>query len=93
MECIAATVDEADKQHMHAWLYDEDRWPSGFGGGLVVKRNPDFGAKYLELSAKGGERRFAVSIENGVVSSYRRLVKGPRPRRGEQVQSPCGTSR
>ena len=88
MECIAATVDEADKQQMSAWLYDEDRWPSGFGGGLVVKRDPDFGAKYLELTPKGdGEHRFVVRLENGAVAAYRKLAKGGRPRRGEQVQT------
>lgn len=30
-------VDEAKKQGMLAWLYDEDRWPSGTAGGLVTK--------------------------------------------------------
>ena len=87
MECIAATVDEARRQHMHAWLYDEDRWPSGFGGGLVVKRNPDFGIKYLELAPSGGEHRFAVHVENGAVTAYRKLPRGGRPARGEQAQS------
>jgi len=88
MECIAATVDEARKQGMHAWLYDEDRWPSGFGGGLVVKRNREFAGKYLELKRGGtrGGQRFAVHIENGEVTSYRKLGPGKRPRAGEQVQ-------
>ena len=36
-ECVEATIDEADKQGMEAWLYDEDRWPSGAAGGLVTK--------------------------------------------------------
>ena len=27
--CVAACIDEAKKQKMHAYLYDEDRWPSG----------------------------------------------------------------
>jgi hypothetical protein len=88
MECIAATVDEARKVGMKAWLYDEDRWPSGFGGGLVVKKNPDFAIKYLELTPAGrqGERRFAVRREKGAVVSYRRLKAGARPRVGEELQ-------
>ena len=28
-ERIASCVDEAKKYNMFAWLYDEDRWPSG----------------------------------------------------------------
>ena len=37
MDLIRACVDEAKKRHMLAYLYDEDRWPSGAAGGLVTK--------------------------------------------------------
>ena len=33
---IRACMDEAGRQGMEAWLYDEDRWPSGAAGGLVT---------------------------------------------------------
>ncbi len=36
-DCVDACVDEAKRQDMEAWMYDEDRWPSGAGGGLVTK--------------------------------------------------------
>ena len=36
MDCVKASVDKAKAEDMKAWLYDEDRWPSGFGGGLVT---------------------------------------------------------
>jgi hypothetical protein len=35
-DCVKACIDEAKKQDMRAWLYDEDRWPSGAAGGLVT---------------------------------------------------------
>ncbi|RMD74603.1 MAG: hypothetical protein D6820_16420, partial [Lentisphaerae bacterium] len=35
--CVQACIDEAKKQEMEAWLYDEDRWPSGAAGGLVTR--------------------------------------------------------
>jgi hypothetical protein len=35
---VAACVEEAKKNDMEAWLYDEDRWPSGFAGGYVTKK-------------------------------------------------------
>ena len=41
MDCVKASVDKAAAEDMKAWLYDEDRWPSGFGGGLVTE-NPDY---------------------------------------------------
>ena len=35
MACVAACVDKARQLGTKAWLYDEDRWPSGFAGGMV----------------------------------------------------------
>src|SRR4051812_43326393 len=43
---IRACVNRADQIKLKAWLYDEDRWPSGFGGGLVT-RDPAHRAKYI----------------------------------------------
>ena len=37
MDCVAACVEKAEELGMSAWLYDEDRWPSGYGGGLVTR--------------------------------------------------------
>ena len=45
-ECVDACVDEAKKLKMRAWLYDEDRWPSGAAGGLVTS-NPRYRARGL----------------------------------------------
>ncbi len=45
-----ACADEAAKLGMEAWLYDEDRWPSGTAGGLVTKK-PEYRRKYMRLRA------------------------------------------
>ena len=37
MNLIKDTVVKAKDEKMLAWLYDEDRWPSGAAGGLVTK--------------------------------------------------------
>ena len=37
MDMISFCVDKAKADNMLAWLYDEDRWPSGAAGGLVTK--------------------------------------------------------
>ena len=34
---INAAADAAEKEGMEAWLYDEDRWPSGSAGGKVTE--------------------------------------------------------
>jgi len=41
IECIRQTVSAAAAEGMGAWLYDEDRWPSGVAGGLVPARGGD----------------------------------------------------
>jgi len=45
---INACADKGEAQGMEAWLYDEDRWPSGLAGGLVT-RHPEFRMKHLCL--------------------------------------------
>ena len=37
MSLIKACRDKAEENGMLAWLYDEDRWPSGAAGGYVTK--------------------------------------------------------
>ncbi|MDD6174140.1 MAG: glycosyl hydrolase [Firmicutes bacterium] len=37
MALIKACVEKCKENHMLAWLYDEDRWPSGAAGGIVTK--------------------------------------------------------
>jgi hypothetical protein len=37
MDCVRASLDHAITQGLKIWLYDEDRWPSGFAGGLATR--------------------------------------------------------
>lgn len=50
-ELINACADYAESIGLEAWLYDEDRWPSGLAGG-IVSQHPEFRQKaiLLELS-------------------------------------------
>lgn len=47
-ELINACADEGARLGMEAWLYDEDRWPSGSAGGEVT-RDPRYRQKFLYL--------------------------------------------
>lgn len=38
MELVSACAQKAEEENMIAWLYDEDRWPSGAAGGYVTKK-------------------------------------------------------
>lgn len=46
MSLIKCCVEKARSEDMLAWLYDEDRWPSGFAGGLVTKKQ-EYRARHL----------------------------------------------
>lgn len=46
MDIVKACVEKAKDEKMLAWLYDEDRWPSGAAGGLVTK-DKKYRARYL----------------------------------------------
>ncbi len=37
MELVTACAEKAKETNTYAWLYDEDKWPSGFAGGEVAK--------------------------------------------------------
>ena len=42
-------LDEAARLGMKVWIYDEDNWPSGYAGGRVLVRDPNFVAQNLKL--------------------------------------------
>ena len=46
MDLISACVEKCRDEKMLAWLYDEDRWPSGAAGGIVTK-DKQCRARYL----------------------------------------------
>lgn len=50
MHAVGTCADEAQRRGMYAFLYDEDRWPSGAAGGFVTKTKM-FRQKYLQMTA------------------------------------------
>lgn len=49
MACVRKCVELAREKKLLCCLYDEDRWPSGYGGGYVTK-NPDYRSRYLLIT-------------------------------------------
>ena len=52
-EMMEFVINEARKNGMKLWIYDELNWPSGYAGGEVLKKNPELCAKHLVHSAEG----------------------------------------
>ena len=52
-ECVSACVAKARELDMKAYLYDEDRWPSGAAGGRVTRDRPEFSAHLVVATYEG----------------------------------------
>ncbi len=78
---VRACIDEAENQGMEAWLYDEDRWPSGAGGGYVT-RHEKYRRRSLVMTLRDAENLdpemdylalFAGDVAERSVRNLRRL--------------------
>jgi hypothetical protein len=71
LHCIRKAVKAAKEAGMHAWLYDEDRFPSGGAGGIVAKKGGDaFRAKALTLEVASG----TFTRDDEVLAVYRAVM-------------------
>ena len=60
-EAIDTCVAEAKKLGMEAWAYDENGWPSGFGGGELLKDESNF-QSFLEYGEREAFPRDALAV-------------------------------
>jgi hypothetical protein len=67
-----ACADAGEKLGMEAWLYDEDRWPSGTAGGMVTE-NPEYRLKFLSLRQIAGSE---FQWNDKIYSAFSCLLNG-----------------
>ncbi|NQU40064.1 MAG: hypothetical protein HQ523_08940 [Lentisphaerae bacterium] len=89
-ECVEACIDEAEKLDMRAWLYDEDRWPSGAAGGLVTQ-DPRYRARHVvvtehvSVAGVGWDAStvamFTGHVKGAAVTGLKPIAKGKKPGR------------
>lgn len=78
MQLIKDCVEKAKQEKMLAWLYDEDRWPSGAAGGYVTK-DRSRRQKSLVLSVDAGREDELIACydvvlnADGLLESYKRI--------------------
>lgn len=82
-DLINEVADAAERDGMEAWLYDEDRWPSGSAGGKVTV-DPQYRMKALYLYEMPVEKYcasadtyalFAAKIDGVNLWGYRQIEK------------------
>lgn len=54
MEMVKFCTEKAKEKGLYAWLYDEDKWPSGFAGGKVTKE-AKYRQRYLVFTVNKSE--------------------------------------
>lgn len=80
LEQVAYAHEKLREKGMLTWLYDEDRWPSGYGGGYVTK-DPEYRMRFLVFSPEEipegmpKERGRDVSAAVIIRSASRKLLK------------------
>jgi hypothetical protein len=57
MRCIAACLEQGKISGTESWLYDEDKWPSGFAGGKVPAKGDEYRVPCRGGDRGGGRRR------------------------------------
>jgi hypothetical protein len=100
MRCIAACLEQGKISGTESWLYDEDKWPSGFAGGKVPAKGDEYRARSLVAEEIGEEAVegvladpmtvavFAISFSRpGFMESYRRVGEGFSMKKGERLFS------
>ena len=77
IRAVSACTDRAAKGGLLSWLYDEDRWPSGFAGGIVTR---DVRHRIKRLMWTKSPRpdgvelaRYEIALNDGYLESYQRV--------------------
>ncbi len=47
-QVVRWTAEACEKEGLQYWAYDEEDWPSGAAGGLLLEKHPELGWKYLQ---------------------------------------------
>jgi hypothetical protein len=61
MDATKVCIDEANKQNMNAWCYDENGWPSGFAGMKLLKDSANW-VHYLTYEIKDHFDDLALAV-------------------------------
>ena len=66
---IRAAINQGELLEMRPWIYDEDGWPSGFGGGIVSGMGEEYQLKYLRIEKSSDSNPHTI-CHNGEYHLY-----------------------
>lgn len=62
---LGTIIQEAKKQGVNAWLYDDDPFPSGIAGGKVIFDNPEFAARRINIIKLQPDKKGMIDSQLG----------------------------
>jgi hypothetical protein len=87
---ISVCIEEGRRLGLESWLYDEDKWPSGFAGGFATSGRPEYGAMgmgWREISGSELQEALAspetLRIFEAADERFRKLEKSGDIREGQ----------
>jgi hypothetical protein len=69
-ENVEACINKCEENNMHPWAYDENGWPSGFGGGIVNGMGVEYQQKYLRFEAGEKTNKNTITVKEGIHFYY-----------------------
>lgn len=63
LEMLRQTAEILKQKHLHAWIYDDVYYPSGWADGYIEKKNPDYIEKNIGCIYTHGEGREDVLVK------------------------------
>lgn len=60
MDCVRTVLKKGKDLGMEAWIYDDDKWPSGMSGGMVTGKAPQLRATALTMHMEDGKPVYRV---------------------------------
>lgn len=60
MGCVSAALEKGREEGLEAWIYDDDKWPSGMSGGMVTAADPELRAVGLTMHMENGHPVYNV---------------------------------
>ncbi len=90
---VQVCLDEGRKQGVQSWLYDEDKWPSGFAGGLAIFDHQEYIGMGMGVRRARGPQAAALATNADVLATFdvqsnsvRRLAGAADKAAGEVLQ-------
>ncbi|MFQ6096021.1 MAG: hypothetical protein ACE5NN_07745, partial [Candidatus Bathyarchaeia archaeon] len=78
MKCVEACLKEGKKVGVESWLYDEDKWPSGFAGGIVPAKSEEYRSRVVVMEELRREEADSALKDPAVLAAFEVRFTSPR---------------